>query len=122
MTALSFNPLPLNSNSRLTLTRNIDPDDTFQQLHSSSEYYIEDQFKEMLLKKGRIMNVKLSVLHLSIRSINNNFSELTNVLQTVDYQFHAIGISETWLNDFNHSISIKNYEFIHHHRKDRQGG
>ena len=68
------------------------------------------------------MNVKISVLHLNIRSINKNFSELTNLLQTVDYQFHAIGISETWLNDFNHSVSIENYEFIHHHRKDRQGG
>ena len=42
-------------------------------------------------------------------------------MQTADYQFHAIGISETWLNDFNYSVSIENYEFIHHHRKDRQG-
>ena len=122
LATLSFNPLQLNSKNHLTLTRNIDPDDTFQQLNSSCEYYIEDQFKEMLVKKCRTANTKLSVLHLNIRSINKNLSELTDFLQVLDYQFHAIGISETWLNEYSHSVSIENYDFIHSHRKNRRGG
>ena len=110
------------SKNHLTLNRGIDPDDNFQQLNSSCEYYIEDQFKEMLRKKSRTANSKLSVLHLNIRSINKNFSELTDLLQTVDYQFHVIGLSETWLNDYSHSVSVEGYDFVHSHRKNRQGG
>ena len=83
LAALSFNPLQFKSKNHLTLNRGIDPDDNFQQLNSSCEYYIEDQFKEMLRKKSRTANSKLSVLHLNIRSINKNFSELTDLLQTM---------------------------------------
>ena len=122
LAALSFNPLQFKSKNHLTLNRGIDPDDNFQQLNSSCEYYIEDQFKEMLRKKSRTANSKLSVLHLNIRSINKNFSELTDLLQTVDYQFHEIGLSETWLNDYSHSVSVEGYDFVHSHRKNRQGG
>ena len=67
-------------------------------------------------RRPRTANSKLSVLHLNIRSINKNFSELTDLLQTVDYQFQVIGLSETWLNDYSHSVSV------HSHRKNRQGG
>ena len=49
-------------------------------------------------------------------------SKLTDLLHILDYHFDAIGISETWLNDYNHSVGIENYEFIHSHRKNRQGG
>ena len=122
LAALSFNPLQFKSKNHLTLNRGIDPDDNFQQLNSSCEYYIEDQFKEMLRKKSRTANSKLSVLHLNIRSINKNFSELTDLLQTVDYQFHVIGLSETWLNDYSHSVSVEGYDFVHSHRKNRRGG
>ena len=65
---------------------------------------------------------KFSALHLNIRSINQNLSELTDLLHILDYHFDAIGIGETWLNDYNHSVSIENYEFIHSHRKNRQSG
>ena len=76
----------------------------------------------MFAKKCRMANSRFSVLHLNIRSINQNFSELTDLLISLDHRFHAIGITETWLNDYNHSVSIENYEFIHSYRKNRSGG
>ena len=68
------------------------------------------------------MKTKFSAMHLNIRSINRNFSQLTNLLLSLEHQFHAIGISETWLKDSNHLFDIENYDFIHSNRKHRLGG
>ena len=43
---------------------------------------------------------------------------------SLEHQFHAIGIIETWLKDSNHLtvVDIENYDFIHSNRKHRLGG
>ena len=64
---------------------------------------------------------KLNFL-LNIRSNFQNLSQLTDLLLSLEHQFHAIGISETWLKDSSRLVDIENYNFIHKHRKDRAGG
>ena len=113
----------MNTKNNLTLSNTIDPDNSYQQLQiSPCGYYIENQFKKILSEKHKTMKTKFSAMHLNIRSINRNFSQLTNLLLSLEHQFHAIGISETWLKDSNHLFDIENYDFIHSNRKHRLGG
>ena len=118
---LSFNPLHFTSKNN-HIFRNIDPDDSFMQLNTSCDYYNEDQFKEIVAKTCTSNRISFSAIHLNIRSLNHNLSELTDLIHILGHHFHAIGISETWLNDSDHSVSIENYDFVHSHRKNRQGG
>ena len=76
----------------------------------------------MFTEESRTAKTKFSFLHLNIRSIYQNLSQLTDLLLRLEHQFHAIGISETWLKDSSHLVDIENYNFIHKHRKDRAGG
>ena len=61
-------------------------------------------------------------MHLNIRSINQNLSQLTDLLLNINHQFTAIGITETWLKENAHFVDIENYNFIHNHRRDQHGG
>ena len=121
---MSFNPLQLNTKNHLTLNQDIDPDNNaFQHLNKfPCDYYIEDQFNKMFTEESRTTKTKFSFLHLNIRSIYQNLSQLTDLLLSLEHQLHAKGISETWLKDSSRLVDIENYNFIHKHRKDRAGG
>ena len=122
--ALTFNPFQLNTKNHLTLNQDIDPDNNaFQHLNKfPCDYYIADQFNKMFTEESRTAKTKFSFLHLNIRSIYQNLSQLTDLLLSLDHQFRAIGISETWLKYSSHIVDIENYNFIHKHRKNRAGG
>ena len=44
-------------------------------------------------------------------------------MDNIKLQFSAIGISETWLNDWNSSLyNIQGFNFIEKHRSEKRGG
>ena len=49
------------------------------------------------------------MFHLSIRSIPDNFTELTTLLSNLDNDFKIIAISETWIKPHHISYNIPNY-------------
>ena len=82
--------------------------------------FVEKQFNEMLSKNNPI---DLSLLHLNVRSLQRNFSNLSSYLTNLSIQFSIIGLSsETWLRDDSHSVDIDGYRFIHKNRPNRTGG
>ena len=116
---LNYNPFLLNSNYDLTRSNNIDPDTYLTTNKFSCDYFVENQFNEMLSKNNPI---DLSLLHLNIRSLQKIFNNLSNYLTNLNIQFSIIGISETWLRDDSHSVDINGYRFIHKNRPNRTGG
>ena len=47
------------------------------------------------------------------RSLLRNFDKFTQLLDSSQHEFSAIGISETWLNDINEDyVNIIGYRFI----------
>ena len=64
----------------------------------------------------------LSFLLLNIRSLTRNIDELEIFLSNIPNKFTVVGISETWLQTFEHNCDIKGYNFVHNYRKDKTGG
>lgn len=56
----------------------------------------------------------LNVLHLNIRSLNKNLSQLIAILSTIYIEFHLIVLTETWVaEDDNTTYDIPGYETYH---------
>ena len=87
--------------------------------NSSREYYTEGSFNNRLvdLNINTINRRNLALLHLKTHLIR-----LSSFLGGVALKFSVIGISETWLDDSNHSCDIIGFNFIHNHRVGRTGG
>ena len=123
MASLSFNPLLHNIRTNLACSFDLDPDTNLRDLFSDDcEYFIEDQFNDMLSSEDSRICDSFSLLHLNIRSLQCNASKLTDLLSNVNLKFSLIGISETWLNDSSSSVDIDGYSFVHKSRENRFGG
>ena len=104
-----------------SLCNDSDPDTNFLSDLGMCDYYVEDQFND-ILKQKKIMNDRLSFMQVNIRSLQCNLDGLTKMLLHLDLKFSFIGISETWLKDISHTCDIPGYKFIHNHRTDADGG
>ena len=70
---------------------------------------------------------KLSVMHLNARSIKANLSKIKDAIRNMEYKFHIIAISETWLNENNwkvtcNEVAFSGYKLYCNSRKSMQGG
>ena len=61
-----------------------------------------------------------SALHWNIRSLNQHFADLCNLLDATPFTFDFIGCSETWLSPKSYldCFSIPGYVFINDNRND----
>ena len=65
----------------------------------------------------------LSLCHINIMSMNRNFQSFQQYLAVLNFEFAAIGVSETWLTERNHDLySHTGYTFTERHINDRLGG
>ena len=116
----TFQPL-VRRHKNLSNCFNLDPDENFYPDSYDCEYYIEDEFND-LLAKNSTPDYYLSLLHLNTRSLSRNFIGLNNLLANVNTKLSCIGISETWLQRSAHTCNISSYNFVHNFRSDRAGG
>ncbi|XP_068757218.1 uncharacterized protein [Montipora capricornis] len=119
--SLYYNPILTNLNASLTQTDSLDPDIHFNARETPCDYFIENQFNEML-KREQYSDADFSLLHLNIRSLQRNINNLTNLLSSLEINFSIVGISETWLSDSFHSVDIDGFRFVHKYRQSRPGG
>ena len=64
----------------------------------------------------------LAFIHLDIKNIPQNFASLTTYLETIRFDFPFIGITETWLTDYNCTLdSMPGYSFVDNHRQNKIG-
>ena len=115
---LYFNPI---SNCNTVISSDIDPDSNFLNLTSKCSYYNEQELNDLIGNKKDAIN--FSLLHLNARSLLKNFDKFTQLLDSSQHEFSAIGISETWLNDINEDyVNITGFRFISSNRVGRLGG
>ena len=89
---------------------------TLQEDRTDSKYFTVTEFNDAFPSDSD----SFSLLHINARSLNKNFEYLQNLLSSLDnFQFSAIGVSETWLHSTSPPLfNLPNY---HMQRVDRQG-
>ena len=121
-----FTPFELNDEPESPIS-DIDPDIQFYNNHCNSvlnscDYYIEDS----LNKKIDTLNINdncFSFLHANIRSAPRNLSKFESYISNIDHCWSVIGLSETWVKDYNKDFqNINGYKCEHVFRPDRSGG
>ncbi len=101
----------------------IDPDTNYfsqfrQLFNTKCKYHHENSFQNTVTK-----NESLSFFHLNIRSARKNLNSLETYLNTIDYGFSIIGLTETWLNTNNaENFNLKGYEHVYNCRQEKRGG
>ena len=96
-----------------------DPDLNLQSFNDHGIFTI-DELNELF----PVVKPYYSVLHLNIRSLNQHFADLCNLLDSTPFTFDFIGCSETWLSphSYLHCFSIPGYVFINDNRTYSSGG
>ena len=70
-----------------------------------------------------VLNSKLNIFHLNIRSCNKNLDELVVFLEALKVKFSVIVLSETWIKDVYNHINIPGFVSYHSTRQgNRRGG
>ena len=98
---------------------NVDPDyNCLGSYAANSSYYALQQFINNLYKSK-----DLSIMHINCRSLNANFTDLKISLETVDFSFDLIGLTETWPNESNADMfQLEGYDSCHKNRVAKHGG
>ena len=121
-----FIPFELNDKDHSSLLCDPDPDlhyfNSYNQVKANSNYYTETSFKEHVTKCTDAKDM-FSMRHLNIRNISKNLSSFENYLETIQYNFTMIGLTETWLNDKTYDLyGLQGYNFVEQHRSSLGGG
>ena len=123
-----FIPFEINDNDYIYQDVDSDPDIHFynqNQLISNlnSKYYLEKEFSKYISPTLGKENECMSFIHLNIRSAKANLKSFEAYLESLDYSFDCIGLSETWFNESNSdSYNITGYNKIDKKRISSQGG
>jgi len=101
---------PKSANFKEFLNLNID-DENYHSISSGS--YTETEFNSKF-DCLKISNIKLSVIHVNIRSLNANYSKLLQLLVNLNVQFDVIVLSEIWSTNIQFLDNIiPNYNFFY---------
>ena len=123
---LIFSPFDFNDNFDNPL-HDVDPDIQFYNNYYSGslqacDYYLENMFNDKITK-NKISNQSFSVLHMNIRSMQKYLGSHENYLDTLDHKLTAIGISESWMKEYNVDRHVfDGYKVVHKYRPLRSGG
>ena len=119
-----FTPFEIND-SFDTPFADIDPDNQYytnfhQNGNLNCDYYFEDKFRSKL---DKTYESQLSLFHLNIKSISKHYDELELYLNSLDFKFSFIGLSETWLDDNKEEFyDLNGYSSVNRYRKNKKGG
>ena len=85
--------------------------------YTNTRYFDDQHFKDKFKS-----NKKNTMFHLNIRSIPEHFIELTSYIDSLDFVFKIIAISETWLKPYHTDYIIPNYSIEKDIRVHKRGG
>ena len=117
------NQLKLRTDISITNNTDIDPDlNTFNLVDNYSKYYMSDEFQTVIQKTS--FKNKLLVLHMNARSLINKIARLEIFLESLNFSFDIIAISETWENITNEQfLNLAGFTLVSKMRSDgRTGG
>ena len=97
-------------------TTSSNPENCSYKFNIDSQYYTHKEFINNIQNKNKCF----SIIHINIRSISKNFDNLIILLDSLNYEFDIIAISESWINDNNTFIyNIHNYNAYVSNRKHK---
>ena len=124
-----FQPFELNDSEIDSQLYDIDPDvNYFNEInfHTTNrcKYYLEDTFcSEISLNENVDSGNSFSVIHLNIRIIKKNLDNFLLYLDSLNFPFTVVGLSETWLKDHDSQLyNLPGYSLIENHRIGQNGG
>ena len=103
-----------------SILSDIDPD--FNYLNSIKESINFNYYNETTFKNRYKSNSNFSLLHLNIRSVVSHFTEFLCYLDTLNFVFKVIALSETAINATSINYNIPNYSCEMNIRENRKGG
>ena len=80
-------------------------------------YFIEQLFRD---KYGN--NTNLSMLHLNIKSVPDNFLGLISFLDNLTIELKIITLSETWIKPYHIDYNMPHYSLEQDYRPKKRGG
>ena len=130
LSAKLFNLFEINNGESYYPLCDIDPDaHYFNELNAhisqNCNYYYEHSFPSVIQNRfTSIIDLKVfSLCHINIRSQKANLKSFEICLENLQFNFSIIGVTETWLNDYNCDLySLDGYNFVEAHRSGRSGG
>ena len=118
---LHFDPFLAHEN--IVQNDDVDPDFQFYtESTNDSRYYCSDEFNEKFGNDGVPSCDKISSIHFNARSLLNSFDDITSCLNSLNFVFDIIAVSETWLRFNSPLIHMPNYSFVCNNRKYSRGG
>ncbi len=105
------------------VAKEIDPDSQlgYEYLSINDSYFSSQEFNECIIDNEFSSN--LSILHLNIRSLNRNLSNLLLFLDSLKGTLLVIALSETWENSSNTDLSsIPGYDKISNFSDNNRNG
>ena len=92
---------PFSVDGNLTVNAELDPDVNFFQNISSldTQYFNIDDAKTYV--NNNISSDSFSVLHINIRSVQENFEKFQKIFKTLKYNFSAVCHSKTWCDSLD---------------------
>ena len=103
-----------------SILSDIDPD--FNYLNSIKELRNSNYYNETTFKNRYKSNCNFSLLHLNIRSVVSHFTEFLCYLDTLNFVFKVITLSETAINATSINYNIPNYSCEMNIKENRNGG
>ena len=86
------------------------------------DYYFEKNFVDKIIESGTGKK-QLSFFHLNVKSLPKHLDELEIFLESLEYEFSFIGLTETWLDENKHELyDLPGYNCINKYRLGRRGG
>ena len=130
LSAKLFNPFEINNDDVYYPLCDIDPDAHYfyefnAHVSQNCNYYYENSFSSVIQNRfTSSIDLKVfSLCHINIRSQKANISSFEICLENLQFNFSVIGMTETWLNDYNCDLdSLNGYKFVEAHRSGRSGG
>ena len=97
--SLSYKPFSVDGN--LAVNVELDADvDFFQNISSlDTQYFNIDNTKTFV--NNNISSNSFSVLHVNIRSMQKNFEKFQEFFKTLQFNFNAVRLSETWCDSLD---------------------
>ena len=103
-----------------SILSDIDPD--FNYLNNIKESINSNYYNETTFNSKFKSNTNFSLLHLNIRSVVSHFTEFLCYLDSLDFVFKVIALSETAMNATSINYLIPNYNCEMNIRENRKGG
>lgn len=102
----------------------------YNDLPTQCKYYTPAQFSTNFSSVGKNQPIKLSMIHFNARSLKANLPKIKDTIQSMEYKFHIIAISETWLKENSwdgsevncNDVVFSGYKLYCNSRKNKHGG